>query len=225
VCDVVKVMLLAAGEGRRMRPLTLTVPKPLLKVGESTLIERWIDACTGAGLKEFVINTWYLGDRIVEKLGNGDSRGVSISYSHEPVLLETGGGISHAMPLLGDEDFLVISTDVVCDYDLRNLPEALPEGVAAHLILVQNPEHHGEGDFSIEDSGRLGCGFNKSTYSGIGVYSPALFRDSPAGAFKLRLLMDKAMAEGTLSGELYDGFWLDVGTVERYEILQRHYKN
>lgn len=222
-CIRMKVMLLAAGDGHRMRPLTDNIPKPLLKAGNSTLIEQWIDTFTDSGCSEFVINTRYQGDMLVNTLGNGQDRGISIAYSQESCRIGTGGGIRKALPLLGDEDFVVVSTDTACDYDVTCLPVSLPEGVLGHLLMVDNPEHHRGGDFALNSDGKLIAAGDCLTYAGIGVFSPALFAEAPEGAFELRLLMDAAIACGRLTGEYHDGFWLDVGTVDRYEALKSYY--
>ena len=170
-------------------------------------------------------------------LGDGSSLGVRIRYSVEPYLLETGGGIKHALPLLGGEDFVVVSSDTASDFDPGDLPSILAGDSLAHLVLVDNPSHHPEGDFSLgSDSKSIGklsigklsidklsIGEKGLTYAGVGVFSPALFMDSPDGAFKLRLLMDRAIDQGRMTGQHYAGFWLDVGTIERYRTLQQHY--
>ena len=218
-----KVMLLAAGDGHRMRPLTDHLPKPLLKAGNSTLIEKWIDTFTASGCSEFVINTRHLGDMLVNTLGDGQDRGISIAYSQESCRIGTGGGIKKALPLLGDDDFVVVSTDIACDYDVTCLPDPLPEGVLGHLLMVDNPEHHRGGDFALNSDGKLIASGDCLTYAGIGVFSPALFAEAPEGAFALRLLMEAAIARGRLTGEYHDGFWLDVGTVDRYEALKSYY--
>ncbi len=218
-----KVMLLAAGEGRRMRPLTDTLPKPLLPLAGSTLIERWIDRFIAIGISEFVINTWHMQDVLTGAVGDGKDRNVSIVYSREPYLMETGGGIRHALPLLGEGDFIVVSADIACDYDLGCLPESLPDGILGHLVMVDNPDHHPGGDFAIAADGKLTSHGRCLTYTGIGVFSPALFRDAPEGAFKLRLLLDDAITAGRLSGSYCRSYWQDVGTIDRYRSVLRRY--
>jgi len=217
-----KVMLLAAGEGRRLRPLTENMPKPMLIAGGKTLIDRWIDRFVDAGYREFVINTWYCGEMLMAALGDGSDRGIDIQYSPEPVLLETGGGIKHALPLLGDE-FIVVSADTVCDFELSNLPATLGNA-EAHLVLVDNPSHHPEGDFSLDENGNLGFNLKNLTYAGIGLYSAALFSDSLGGPFRLKLLMDRSIAKGRMTGQHYRGFWQDVGTIERYHAVKRRFE-
>ena len=213
-----KVMLLAAGEGRRMRPLTETIPKPLMRVGGETLIGRWLNIFSKSGFYEFVINTWYLEKEVVDCLGDGSRWGVSIEYSKEPCLLETGGGIKYALPLLGTDPFIVVSSDVVSDFNPCMFPAGLGDALA-HLVLVENAPHHPEGDFSLEENKKVGNGLHRLTYSGIGIFSPKLFRKAPGGKFKLRLLLDKAIFDRRVTGQKYDGFWMDIGTKERYEIL------
>lgn len=217
-----KVMLLAAGEGRRLLPLTQSLPKPMLMVGGKTLIGRWIDRFVEAGYREFVINTWHCQDILMTALGDGSDRGIDIQYSPEPELLETGGGIKRALPLLGEE-FIVVSADTVCDFELSELPKTLADA-DAHLILVDNPNHHPTGDFSLDGNGNLGFNANSLTYAGIGLYSAALFDDSPSGPFRLRLLMDRAIERRRLTGQHYRGFWQDVGTIERYHEVNRHFE-
>jgi|TARA_B110000196_G_C20917591_1_gene553644 MurNAc alpha-1-phosphate uridylyltransferase len=217
-----KVMLLAAGEGRRLLPLTQSLPKPMLMVGGKTLIDRWIDRFVDAGYREFVINTWHCGDMLMTALGDGSDRRIDIQYSPEPELLETGGGVKHALPLLGKE-FIVVSADTACDFDLENLPVSLGQG-EAHLVMVDNPSHHPKGDFSLDENGNLGLNTKCLTYAGIGLYSAALFNDSPSGPFKLRLVMDRAIETGRLTGQHFRGFWQDVGTIERYHAVNRHFE-
>ena len=213
-----KVMLLAAGEGRRMRPLTETIPKPLMQVGGETLIGRWLSIFSKAGYHEFVINTWHLEREIIDALGDGSRWGASIEYSQEPYLLETGGGIKYALPLLGSGPFIVVSSDVVSDFNPSNFPNSL-DGALAHLILVENPRHHPKGDFSLDQNQKVKNSLCRLTYSGIGMFSPRLFEKAPRGKFKLRLLLDQAIVDSRVNGQKHDGFWIDVGTKQRYESL------
>ena len=213
-----KVMLLAAGEGRRMRPLTETTPKPLMQVGGETLIGRWLSIFSKAGYHEFVINTWHLEREIIDALGDGSRWGASIEYSQEPYLLETGGGIKYALPLLGSGPFIVVSSDVVSDFNPSNFPNSL-DGALAHLILVENPRHHPKGDFSLDKNQKVKNSLCRLTYSGIGMFSPGLFEKAPRGKFKLRLLLDQAIVDSRVNGQKHDGFWIDVGTKQRYESL------
>lgn len=214
-----KAMILAAGKGERMRPLTDITPKPLLKAAGKTLIEYNIENLVAAGFTEIVINVAYLGQQIKDYCGDGQRWNASIVYSDEGnAALETAGGIVKALPLLGDRPFLVINADIVCDYPLHRL-----HGVAvdqAHLVMIDNPAHHPLGDFVLAADGCLSnCGSEKLTFSGIGVYHPQLFQDVPVGPLKLRPILDEAIAERRISGEKFSGLWLDIGTPERLQAL------
>ena len=215
-----KAMILAAGRGDRMRPLTDVCPKPLLKVAGKPLIQYTIEKLVAAGFTELVINVAYLGAQIIETLGDGSQFGASILYSHEGEEgLETAGGIIQALPLLGSEAFLVVNSDVACDFPLETLKK-VPHGLA-HLIFMPNPEHHPNGDFALGEDGIMRLeGENKLTFSGIGVYKPALFANLPAGKLKLRPVLEQAMEKGLISGEKFDGFWMDIGTPERLQTLE-----
>ena len=215
-----KAMILAAGQGERMRPLTDDTPKPLLRIGGQTLIEHHIHALAQAGFTELVINHAHLGEQIVAALGDGNAYGVEIRYSHEtPAALETGGGIFNALPLLGDAPFLVLNADIWTDFPLAELPRQI-EGLA-HLVLVDNPEHHAQGDFSLSAGQVSQRGPAMLTFGGIGVYSPELFSACKAGAFPLAPLLRQAMDENRVSGEHYQGSWFDIGTPERLEAVNR----
>lgn len=206
-----KAMILAAGKGERMRPLTLTTPKPLVAAAGKPLIEYHLQALAAAGFTEVVINHAWLGQQIEDHLGDGSRFGLVIQYSPEGEPLETGGGIRHALPLLGDAPFLVVNADIWTDFDFAGLRG--PLAGQAHLVLVDNPDHHKEGDFSLIDGQvRDQPGL---TYSGIAVLDPALFADSGAGAFKLAPLLRRAMGVGQVTGEHWRGHWVDVGTHER----------
>ncbi|PAA10010.1 N-acetylmuramate alpha-1-phosphate uridylyltransferase MurU [Pseudomonas fragi] len=210
-----KAMILAAGKGERLRPLTLHTPKPLVRVGGVPLIEHHLRALAAAGFTEIVINHAWLGQQIEDHLGDGSRFGVSISYSPEGEPLETGGGIFKALALLGDGPFAVVNGDIWTDYDFAALRQ--PLSGLAHLVLVGNPEHHASGDFSL-DAGRVQDGVpgaDTLTYSGIAVLDPGLFQGCTAGAFKLAPLLRKAMAAGQVTGEQLQGHWVDVGTHER----------
>jgi len=215
-----KAMILAAGRGERMRPLTDDTPKPLLRIGGQTLIERHIHALAQAGFTELVINHAHLGEQIVAALGDGNAYGVEIRYSAEiPPALETGGGIFNALPLLGDDPFLVLNADIWTDFPLAELPRQI-EGLA-HLVLVDNPEHHPEGDFSLSAGLVSQVGPAMLTFGGIGVYRPELFKGCAAGAFPLAPLLRQAMDDERVSGEHYQGSWFDIGTPERLEAVNR----
>ena len=210
-----KAMILAAGKGERMRPLTLTTPKPLVRAGGVPLIEYHLRALAAAGFTDIVINHAWLGQQIEDYLGDGSRYGVSIQYSAEGEPLETGGGIFRALPLLGDEAFVVVNGDIWTDYDFSVLHQ--PINGLAHLVLVGNPPHHPAGDFSLVETrvldGQAGAG--TLTYSGIAVLHPQLFDGCTEGAFKLAPLLRKAMADGQVTGEQLRGHWVDVGTHER----------
>ena len=208
-----RAMILAAGKGERMRPLTLNTPKPLIPVAGVPLIEYHLRALERAGIREVVINHAWLGEKIESHLGDGERCGVHITYSKESQPLETGGGIYKALPLLGDEPFIVVNGDVFTDYDFSMLLQPL-QGLA-HLVLINNPEHHLEGDFSLQEGRVLSPETETLTYSGIAVLAPELFTDCQAGAFKLAPLLRQAIAQGRVSGEQFSGCWIDVGTQER----------
>ena len=216
-----KAMILAAGKGERMRPLTLSTPKPLVPVAGVPLIVYHLRALAAAGFTEVVINHAWLGQQIEDYLGDGSRYGLSICYSPEGEPLETGGGIFRALPLLGDQPFLVVNGDIWTDYAFATLPRAL-SGLA-HLVLVDNPEHNAEGDFVLNGSA---VGSNQGaqprlTYSGIAVLHPQLFSGQAGGAFKLAPLLRLAMDKGQVSGEYFSGHWIDVGTHERLADVER----
>ena len=219
-----KAMILAAGLGTRMRPLTDTTPKPLLKVGGIPLILWHIERLAHDDFKDLVINIAHLGDQIPEALGDGSGWGVNISYSDEQDegALESAGGIVKALPLLGDETFLVLNGDIFTDYDFQ-YHRKLADGILAHLVLVPNPEHNPEGDFALD--GQRVIDNRQYTFSGIGYYSPKLFEGVPYGKSALAPLLRAAMKEGKVTGELYEGEWLDIGTPERLELLNAQLLN
>jgi len=212
-------MILAAGRGERMRPLTDCIPKPLLPVAGRPLIEHHIEALVQAGFKDLVINHAHLGEQIETAVGDGQRWDINIRYSPEPIgALETGGGIFKALPLLGDAPFAVINGDIWTDYDFIHLGS--PKHKLAHLILVDNPVHNPEGDFLLSNDGLCSEGSGERlTFSGIGIYQPALFADCKPGAFPLAPILKSAMAQGRVSGEHYTGKWVDVGTPQRLEEL------
>jgi MurNAc alpha-1-phosphate uridylyltransferase len=210
-----KALILAAGRGERMRPLTDRVAKPLLEVAGKPLIVRLIEALRRGGFGRLVVNLGHLGEQIRGALGDGARFGVTIAYSQEPPgALETGGGIMQALPLLGGEPFAVVNGDVWTDYPFAELPRA-PTGLA-HLVLVDNPVEHGEGDFDLAASGRIvERGGRRLTFTGISVLRPELFGHSVPGRFPLTPLLRRAISAGRVSGEYYRGRWRDVGTPER----------
>lgn len=207
-----KAMILAAGKGERLRPLTLHTPKPLVRVAGVPLIEYHLRALAQAGFREVVINHAWLGQQIEDHLGDGAAFGLTICYSPEGEPLETGGGIFRALPLLGSEPFLLINGDIWCDIDFAGLNRPLPG--LAHLLLVDNPAHNPSGDFRLTD-GQVEDVRPGLTYSGVAVLDPALFAGCSAGAFKLAPLLREAMAKGLVTGERHSGRWVDVGTHER----------
>ncbi len=231
-----KAMILAAGRGERMRPLTDHTPKPLLRVGGRRLIEYHIDALVAAGMREIVINHAHLGSQIEESLGDGARYGAQISYSAdtpEGEALETGGGIFKALPLLGDAPFVVVNGDIWTDYPYRHLP-TVPQGMA-HLVLIDNPPHHPKGDFvlRVSDHARNNSlrnihnvydpapGESTLTFSGIGVYRPELFTGCTPGKFQLAPLLRKAMQQHAVTGVHYTGQWMDIGTPQRLDELEQ----
>ncbi len=215
-----KVMLLAAGRGERMRPLTDERPKPLLEVGGKALIVYLVEALVAAGYQELVINLAYRGEQIEAALGDGSRYQACIRYSHEREALETGGGIHQALPLLGAEPFLVVNTDVWSDFPFAKLPRE-PVGLA-HLVLVENPSYRADGDFSLDHERVSNWSPWALTYSGIGVYRPELFEACRGGAFRLGPLLRQAANKGQLAGESYGGNWWDVGTPERLYALDKY---
>jgi len=215
-------MILAAGRGERLRPLTDRCPKPLIEVGGKPLITRHIENLAAAGVTALVINLGWLGDRIRGHLGSGEALGVDIAYSQEPPgALETAGGIVQALPLLGAEPFLVVSADVLSDYRYRRLVNRRPPGLA-HLVMVDNPPHHPAGDFALRRDRLVRNGERRLTYSGIGVFRPEMFDDLEPGRRALRPVLDRAIEDGRLSGEHYPGLWMDIGTPERLASARTH---
>lgn len=213
-----RAMILAAGRGERMRPLSDRCPKPLLVAGGRPLIEHLILALAAAGVHELVINLAWLGGQLRAALGSGAGLGVSIRYSEEPPgALESGGGVRRALPLLGDEPFLVVNGDLWTDFPFASLPRA-PAGLA-HLVLVPNPEHHRQGDFALCGGRVRAEGAPRFTYAGIGVYRRALFEREIAVRFPLAPLLRRAARADRISGEIYTGGWMDVGTPQRLAAL------
>lgn len=218
-----KAMILAAGLGTRMRPLTDTLPKPLLQVGSKSLIEYHICNLAKAGITEIVINHFHLGEKLEAALGDGSRYGVNIEYSRESVRLETAGGIVKALPLLGPESFAVISADIWTDYNYANLRTVDGETTLARLVMVKNPPHHEAGDFALTRADRLTHAPENTdtglTYSGISVMHPKLFANLPEEPLALRPVLNQAIAENLVAAELYQGLWFDIGTPERLSEL------
>ncbi|MHC8441193.1 MAG: N-acetylmuramate alpha-1-phosphate uridylyltransferase MurU [Candidatus Eutrophobiaceae bacterium] len=216
-----QAFILAAGHGKRMRPLSDKIPKPLLRIGGKSLLEWHLLALARAGVQNAIINHGRLGSMIEQALGDGRHFGLRLQYSaegEEP--LETAGGIIKAMPLLNDAPFFLINADVWIDVNFATLE--LPENALAHLVLVDNPPHNPEGDFSLKN-GKVGARRtdNSLTYSGVGIYRPELFSCLPAGKCPLAPLLRKAATHGQLSGTRHCGYWLDIGTPERLAAAQR----
>jgi N-acetyl-alpha-D-muramate 1-phosphate uridylyltransferase len=210
-----KAMILAAGRGERMRPLTDRTPKPLLEVCGRSLIEHHLHAIASAGVREVVINLSWLGGQIRVALGDGARYGLAIHYSEEgPVALETGGGIFKALPLLGPEPFLVVSGDIWTEYPLAGCAAKLAATDVAHFVLAPNPDFHARGDFAL-DHGRLVADGQRHTYANIGVFRPEFFAGCNPGRFPLGRLMYEWIGRGRVSGELYLGPWHNLGTPQQ----------
>ena len=201
-----------------MRPLTDRIPKALLQVDGKPLIQHHLERMIHAGIRDIVINLGHLGDQIQAALGSGNGFGVDIRYSHEgDELLETGGGIARALPLLGDAPFIVVNADIWTAFDFSSLPEC-PQS-DAHIVLVDNPEHKQTGDFALCEGRVSNHGSNMLTFSGIGVYTPGLFQGCKIEPFPLAPLLRRAADAGCVSGQYFNGIWIDVGTPERYQQL------
>jgi len=212
-----RAMILAAGRGQRMGPLTAQIPKPLLQLNGETLIGRQLRQLRKAGVRDAIVNLSYRGDQIEQALGDGTAWGMSIHYSREPEPpLETAGGIVEALPRLGPDPFLVVNADVVCDVDLATLVNSNAPGDALGvLVLVPNPPHHRAGDYGLDASGRVTLDAPRHTFSGISLLSPELFAGLEPGRRALSSVFDAAIMAGHLVGVLHTGLWLDVGTPER----------
>ncbi len=216
-------MILAAGRGERLKPLTDKIPKPLIEVGGKPLIVRHLERLAAAGIEEAVINLAWLGDRINKHLGHGEAFGIEIRYSQEPPeALETAGGIVQALDMLGDAPFLAISADVLSDYPFERLVK-LEASEPAHLVLVDNPPHHPEGDFALASGKVELAGGRRLTYSGIARFDPVLFAGLSPGRRALRGVLEQAIAKGLVSGEHYAGLWADIGTPERLAEAQQSF--
>jgi MurNAc alpha-1-phosphate uridylyltransferase len=223
---MIQAMILAAGEGRRMRPLTLTTPKPLLPVAGKALIEHQLERLAAVGVERCVINIAYLGEQIRQALGDGSHYGISITYSAEPYPLETGGAIHRALPLLDNEPFLLINADIWLDYPLPKLLERSERIADGHLILVPNPAHNTKGDFELDPEGRVTLAGRESaaptyTFSGLSLLHPRIIRDYPESReiFPLLEALTFSVGRGGLTGEIYSGTWSDIGTPERLKAL------
>jgi MurNAc alpha-1-phosphate uridylyltransferase len=216
-----RAMILAAGMGKRMQPLTADMPKPLLKVRGKSMIEHQILRLIAGGITGVVINHFYLGAMIEETLGNGSRFGIDISYSREPILLETAGGIIKSLPKLKDDSFIVVNADIWTDFDFSTLKALDGENELAHLVLVENCEHNPKGDFYLDESGRVHENSvstdNCRTFSGISVMHKKLFDGLPIRPSSTVPLLLGAMEQNKVSGEFFSGLWVDVGTPERLQ--------
>ena len=224
-----KAMILAAGLGKRLRPLTLKVPKALIEINQKALILYHLEKLKSIGVEEVVINLHYHGDMIRSFLGDGTFLGLQILYSEESEVLETGGGIKKALPLFGDETFICVNADVYTDFDFEDLKRGLDRNSLGKLVLVENPEHNLAGDFCLDFEGKLlPPGSTRSlnfTFSGISVLSPQLFRGFPDSKFRLVDVFLNAIPLGLLTGLKYDGRWHDAGTPERLNKLRQEFEN
>lgn len=229
-------MILAAGRGERMRPLTDVLPKPLLRAGGKALIEYHLMNLVKSGFPDVVINHAWLGSMIEDALGEGDRYGIRIHYSRESSGLETAGGIANALTLLAGTEsrqpFLVVNGDIYCEYDFSRLLPLLvqmqtrPDQMQAHLVLVDNPPHHAGGDFSLDAGMVIPASHHSLTFSGIGLYQPALFDGiAPGTPARLAPLLHQAIADQRVSGEHYHGMWMDVGTPDRLYFLDEQLNN
>ena len=215
-----KAMVLAAGRGERMRPITDRIPKPLVPVAGKPLIVYHLEALVRAGIRDVVVNLAYRGAQIREALEDGSRYGVRITYSEEgPEPIETGGGIFKALPLLGAEPFVVLNGDIWTDFDVATLPP-LDGGAHARLVMVPNPPHVANGDFALDGDYIIDGDRDRFTYSGIGVFSSQFFHDCQPGKFPLRPLLNRAIAARKLKGQIYRGVWLDIGTPRRLAELE-----
>ena len=214
-----RAMILAAGLGKRMHPLTANKPKPLLKVGDKTVIEYQIERLVQGGITGVVINHFYLGTMIEEALGDGSQFDIEILYSKEPIRLETAGGIIKSLPKLKDDSFIVVNADIWTDFDFSRLQPLDGKDRIAHLVLVENAEHNPHGDFYIDESRKVHedheARDKRLTFSGISVMHKMLFEGFPIQPRSTIPLLQEAMAKNLVSGEIYDGLWIDVGTPER----------
>lgn len=212
-------MILAAGRGERLRPITDGCPKPMVRVLDKPLMQFHLEKLIQAGFKRVVINYAWLGEQIESYFGDGQSFGVEIVYSPEAMALETGGGIAKALPLLGDEPFFVVNGDIYCEMPFERLPQ-LQEIDVGHLFLVPNPEHHPEGDYSLDGDRIMNKQEQSFTFSGMGIYHPKMFQDAPSGAFPIPQIWRGWIEHQQISGEVIEDYWLDIGTIDRLEELK-----
>lgn len=219
-----RAILLAAGRGERLRPLTDTLPKPLIPINGKPLIVYHLEKLSSIGIKDVVINVSYLADQIRDTLGDGKKFGLKILYSFEPEALETGGGIFQALPLLGDNPFLVISSDIYTDFPFESLLTDHGDKTSlAHLILVPNPSYHPKGDFSLDAAGRI-TNTPEYTYASMGLIHPDFFKGCTPGRFALAPLLREAAEQKRVTGDIYKGIWYNVGTLEEVQLLEQFAK-
>ena len=216
-----RAMILAAGLGERMQPLTADIPKPLLEVGGKSLIVHQVERLVAGGVTGVVVNHFYLGEKIQEALGNGSKFGIEILYSKEAIRLETGGGIIKSLPKLEDESFIVVNADIWADFDFSKLQTLQPRERLAHLVLVENSDHNPRGDFYIDEKEKVHeekkASDKRLTFSGISVLHKKLFEGYSIQPISLVPLLQEAMANNLVTGEIHNGLWFDVGTPERLE--------
>src|SRR3989344_4680533 len=216
-----KAILLAAGLGKRMRPLTDVTPKPLLKLGSRALIEYALEKLARADIRDVIINVHHLGDRIMETLGNGHRYGINISYSQEKERLETAGGIHRVLPFFEGKPFIVMSADIWTDYDLNQLLQTLP--FDAHLVIVNNPPFHPEGDYGLDKNHTLTLSAPKLTYANISVLHPRIFDSFEGGYARLAPFLDKAIKAGRVTGEHYTGRWENLTSPDHLQALNQQW--
>lgn len=217
-----KAMILAAGRGERLRPLTDNTPKPLLAVGKHSLIEYNLLKLKAAGVRDVIINVHYLGKKIMDYCGDGSRYDLNLVYSYEETCLGTGGGIARVLPLFNNEPFLLVSADVCCEVDLLHLMRPL-ENTLGRFVLVNNPAFHPGGDYGLSEQGILDFSFPRFTYAGLGLIHPALFQSKKTGAFNFSAVFTPAVEAGNIAGELFQGAWFNVGTKTDLDLLQRFY--
>jgi MurNAc alpha-1-phosphate uridylyltransferase len=218
-----KAMILAAGRGERLQPITNYLPKPLIPVAGQPLIVHHLLKLAAIGIRDIVINLFYRAEQIQQALGDGSRYGVHITYSVEPVMLNTGGGIVHALTWLGDEPFLLLSADIFTDYPLQQLCKPILN--SAHLVMVDNPNYHPEGDFALQNGLLAHSAVGRLTYANIGIYHPQLFLNASREPFPLAQLLKAAIAQGCISGEYYTGKWHNIGTIADWQALQGSISN
>lgn len=218
-----KAMILAAGRGERLRPLTDRIPKAMAEVNGEPLLAHQLRWLAAAGVRDVVINLHHLGQQIVDAFGDGREHGVRITYSLEPQLLETGGGLVKALPLLGAQPFLVLNADVFTDFDFATLPSAPPAGAGAHLVVTPRPDFRTRGDFEVAD-GRVVARGDAYVYCCIAVLDPGALAGRDSRPFSLRDVYFELLARGALSAQVFEGYWHDIGTLEHLEAVNARFR-